>query len=44
MELQEALHRLEDVQKKLFAYASAANALYLDGVTVAPKDTAEGRA
>ena len=43
MELHEALRRLEDVQKKLFAYNSAANALYLDGVTVAPKDTAEGR-
>ncbi len=43
MELHEALARLETVQRKLFAYNTASSALYLDGATVAPRDTAEGR-
>ena len=43
MELNEALGRLSGLQKKLYAYQSASSALYLDGVTVAPKDTSEGR-
>ena len=43
MELQEALVKLAELQKKLYAYAAADSALYLDGTTVAPKDTAEGR-
>lgn len=43
MELQEALARLAELQKKMYAYSAASSALYLDSVTVAPKDTAEGR-
>ena len=43
MELNEALVKLAELQKKLYAYAAADSALYLDGTTVAPKDTAEGR-
>ena len=43
MELNEALTKLAGLQKKLYAYAAADSALYLDGTTVAPKDTAEGR-
>ena len=43
MELNEALARLAELQKKLYAYQAADSALYLDGTTVAPKDTAEGR-
>lgn len=43
MELNEALAKLAELQKKLYAYAAADSALYLDGTTVAPKDTAEGR-
>ena len=43
MELNEALARLVELQKKLYAYQAADSALYLDGTTVAPKDTAEGR-
>lgn len=43
MELNEALSVLESTQKKLFAYNAASSALYLDAVTVAPRDTAEGR-
>lgn len=43
MELNEALAILENTQKKLFAYNMASSALYLDGATVAPRDTAEGR-
>ena len=34
---------LETLQKKLYAYNCASNSLYLDAVTVAPKNTAEGR-
>lgn len=43
MEMQEALAKLSELQKKLYAYQAADSALYLDGTTVAPKDTAEGR-
>ncbi|MDO4323890.1 MAG: carboxypeptidase M32 [Lachnospiraceae bacterium] len=43
MELKEALQQLELLQKKMYAYTCAESALYLDSVTVAPKDTAEGR-
>ena len=43
MELNEALQKLEELQKKMFAYSAASSALYLDAVTVAPSDTAEGR-
>ena len=43
MELKEALAKLAEMQKKLFAYQMADSALYLDGTTVAPKDTGEGR-
>ena len=43
MELNEALERLEAIQRKLYAYNAASSALYLDGDTVAPRDTAEGR-
>ena len=43
MEWNEALAKLAELQKKMYAYAAASSALYLDGTTVAPKDTAEGR-
>lgn len=43
MELKNALAQLELLQKKLYAYQAADSALYLDSVTVAPRDTAEGR-
>jgi carboxypeptidase Taq len=43
MKLAEALQQLELLQKKMYAYQSAQSSLYLDSVTVAPKDTAEGR-
>lgn len=43
MELHTALEQLELLQKKLYAYHTASAALFLDGDTVAPKDTAEGR-
>ena len=43
MQLQQALDTLDDVQRKMYAFGSATSALYLDSVTVAPKDTAEGR-
>ncbi|MBD5133238.1 MAG: carboxypeptidase M32, partial [Clostridiales bacterium] len=43
MELKEALAKLAELQKKLYAYHCASSSLYLDGTTVAPKDTAEGR-
>ncbi len=43
MELQTALQQLEELQRKQFAYHAASGALYLDGDTVAPRDTAEGR-
>ena len=43
MELKEALEQLEELQQKIFAYRTASSSLYLDGVTVAPKDTSAGR-
>ena len=43
MELKTALEKLDELQKKMYAYGAASNALYLDGVTVAPRDTSEGR-
>lgn len=43
MNLKDALQQLELLQKKMYAYTCAESALYLDGVTVAPKDTAQGR-
>lgn len=43
MELKSALDQLGLLQKKLYAYQTASSSLYLDSVTVAPKDTSEGR-
>ena len=43
MDLQTALQQLEELQQKLYAFRTASSALYLDGVTVAPRDTSEGR-
>ena len=43
MGLKTALEQLKDLQMKQYAYACAESALYLDGVTVAPRDTSEGR-
>lgn len=38
MELKEAIAQLELLQKKLYAFTCADSALYLDAVTVAPKN------
>ncbi len=43
MDTKEALELIEAAQKKLFAFNAASSSLYLDAVTVAPRDTAEGR-
>ena len=43
MELNAALEQLKELQIKQYAYNCAQSALYLDGVTVAPRDTSEGR-
>ena len=43
MELTEKLAQLDALQKKLYAFNCAESSLYLDSVTVAPKNTAEGR-
>ena len=43
MELKQALEQLKELQLKQYAYGCAQSALYLDGVTVAPRDTSEGR-
>ena len=43
MEINKALEELALLQKKMYAYNVATSAIYLDAVTVAPKDTAEGR-
>lgn len=43
MDIQQALNQLQELQKKLYAFSAAQSSLYLDGVTVAPRDTAEGR-
>lgn len=43
MELRQALEQLSALQTKLYAYQCASSSLYLDSVTVAPRDTAQGR-
>ena len=43
MEINKVLEELALLQKKMYAYNVATSAIYLDAVTVAPKDTAEGR-
>ena len=43
MELSQALEQLAALQTKLYAYQCASSSLYLDSVTVAPRDTAQGR-
>lgn len=43
MEIKEALDQLALLQKKMYAYNVASSSIYLDAVTVAPSDTAEGR-
>ncbi len=43
MELKKALEELTSLQRKLYAFNMASSAIYLDAVTVAPKNTAEGR-
>lgn len=43
MTLDEALYQLKDVQQKIYALQYAGSAISLDAVTVAPRDTAEGR-
>lgn len=42
-ELKQKLQQLEELQKKMFAFRYASSAIYLDGATVAPRDTQEGR-
>ncbi len=42
-ELNEKLEQLAELQKKLFAFAYASSTIYIDGATVAPRDTEEGR-
>lgn len=44
MELQEALQKLKALQERQYAYGAGLSALNLDGDTVAPRDTNEGRA
>lgn len=43
MEIKDAILQLDMLQQKMFAYNTASSALYLDGVTVAPKETSKGR-
>ncbi len=43
MDLREALIHLDALQKKMFAYKYAESSIYLDSVTVAPKETGRGR-
>ena len=43
MELQTALEQLKQLQIKQYAYHCAQSSLYLDAVTVAPRDTSDGR-
>ena len=43
MEIKEAIEKLDNLQQKMFAFNAASSALYLDGVTVAPKETSQGR-
>ncbi len=44
MELKEALQKLKELQEREYAYGAGLSALNLDGDTVAPRDTNEGRA
>lgn len=43
MEIKEALQQLDLLQKKMYAFNTASSAIYLDSLTAAPRDTAEGR-
>ena len=43
MELNHALKQLDELQKKMYAFSYASSAIYLDSVTVAPKETGAGR-
>ena len=43
MELKQALEQLASLQTKMYAFRCASSSLYLDSVTVAPSDTAQGR-
>lgn len=43
MTVKEAIEILNELETKMYAYAAAENALYLDGATVAPKETSESR-
>lgn len=43
MELKQALEQLASLQTKMYAFRCASFSLYLDSVTVAPSDTAQGR-
>ena len=42
MELKQALEQLASLQTKMYAFRCASSSLYLDSVTVAPSDTAQG--
>ncbi|MBR2717347.1 MAG: carboxypeptidase M32 [Oscillospiraceae bacterium] len=44
MTLEEARQKLDELQKKMSAYEHATSLIYYDGVTAAPKGTAENRA
>ena len=44
MTIDEARSRLMSLQRKMAAYEHAMGIIYYDGVTTAPKDTAENRA
>ena len=43
MELKQALEQLASLQTKMYAFRCASSSLYLDSVTVAPSDTAQGK-
>ena len=42
-EMTAKLEKLAELQKQLYAFRYATSSIYLDGATVAPKDTEEGR-
>ncbi|MGN0629471.1 MAG: carboxypeptidase M32 [Oscillospiraceae bacterium] len=42
-ELKSKIEKLAELQKKIYAFNYASSSIYLDGVTVAPRDTEEGR-
>ena len=42
-EINAKLEKLAELQKQLYAFRYATSSIYLDGATVAPKDTEEGR-